>query len=118
MVIEVTFHVVTAANRLGEAVVRYFSGDINVQPASCGSYVLMEDDKSWLARQCRRWDLSRGRWSRSNVRSNKAGERLYNHAAWIKRAFHWNLVTGQNNFCCDDSGAPPSSGDFWKVFVR
>ncbi|XP_044169947.1 uncharacterized protein LOC122954007 [Acropora millepora] len=34
-----TFHVVTAANSSGNAVVQYFSGLTNVEPVSCGSYV-------------------------------------------------------------------------------
>ena len=32
-----TIHVTTAANSIGEAVVQYFSGQTDVQPASCGS---------------------------------------------------------------------------------
>ena len=44
-----TFHVTTAANSSGEAVVQYFSGQTDVQPASCGSFVTMENDNSKLA---------------------------------------------------------------------
>ena len=49
-----TFHVTTAANKTGEAAVQYFSGQTNVQPASCGSFVKMETDNSMLARVCER----------------------------------------------------------------
>ena len=55
-----TFHVTTAANSTGEAVVQYFSGQTDVQPASCGSYVRMENDNSRLARVCQNWAL--GKW--------------------------------------------------------
>ena len=44
-----TFHVTTAANSSGENVVQYFSGQTDVQPASCGSYVISENDNSRLA---------------------------------------------------------------------
>ena len=46
-----TFHMTSAANSTGEAV---------VQPASCGSYVRMENDNSRLARVCQNWAL--GKW--------------------------------------------------------
>ena len=110
-----TFHVVTAANSAGNAVVQYFSGLTNVQPVSCGSFVRMEDDNSKLARRCSGWND--GKWSNSGVSRNKAEERLYYHAAYIPGKHHWDIVV-RNPFECDDMGASPSSGDFWKVFVR
>ena len=54
-----TFHVTTVASSTGEAVVRYFSGQTDVQPASCGSYVRMENDNSRLARFCQNWALAK-----------------------------------------------------------
>ena len=53
-----TFHVTTAANSTGEAVVQYFSGQTNDQPASCGSYVRMENDNSRLAGVCQSGDMN------------------------------------------------------------
>ena len=50
-----TFHVTTAANSTGEAVVQYFSGQTGVQPASCGSYVRMKNDNSASAGVCQKW---------------------------------------------------------------
>ena len=50
-----TFHVITAANSTGEAVVQYFSGQSDTLPASCGSFVMMEDDNSELAKKCSKW---------------------------------------------------------------
>ena len=113
-----TFHVVTAANSSGNAVVQYFSGLTDVEPDSCGSYVRMEDDNSELARRCSEWNHGKsGKWSRSDGGWNNAVQRLYNHAAWIEHNYHWDLVY-RNHFECDDVKYPPSSGDFWKVFVR
>ena len=50
-----TFHVTTVANSTGEAVVRYFSGQTDVQPDACGSFARMEDDNSGLAEVCDKW---------------------------------------------------------------
>ena len=67
-----TFHVTTVANSTGEAVVQYFSGQANVLPASCGSFVRMEDDNSYLAQKCSEWgnDGSHyvGKWGHYNRR--------------------------------------------------
>ena len=99
-----TFHVVTAANSSGNAVVQYFSGLTDALPDSCGSYVRMEDDDSRLARQCSEWKFAK--WSRGDRKCNPAVERLYNHVAYIAFNHHWNLV-GRNPFECDDFGASP-----------
>ena len=113
-----TFHVVTAANSSGNAVVQYFSALTDVAPVSCGSYVRMEDDNSELARRCSEWNHGQsGKWSRSDRNWNYSVQRLYNAVAWIYGHYHWNLVM-RKPFECDDFGASPSSGDFWKVFVR
>ena len=45
-----TFHITTAANSKGEAAVKYFSGETDVMPASCGSFVIMSNDNWRLAR--------------------------------------------------------------------
>ena len=113
-----TFHVVTAANSSGNAVVQYFSGLTDVEPASCGSFVRMEDDNSELARRCSAWNYSpSGKWSCNFGSWKKTVQRLYNHAAWVLNHHHWDLVK-RNPFECDDYRGAPSSGDFWKVFVR
>ncbi|XP_044166530.1 uncharacterized protein LOC122947183 [Acropora millepora] len=113
-----TFHVITATNSSGNAVVQYFSGLTDVEPASCGSFVRMEDDTSTLARRCGDWNLSpSGKWSRNYGSWNNAVQRLYNHAAWIPGHHHWDLVV-RKPFECDDISKPQSSGDFWRVFVR
>ncbi|XP_067039525.1 fibrinogen alpha chain-like isoform X2 [Acropora muricata] len=113
-----TFHVVTAANSSGNAVVQYFSGLTDGFPDSCGSYVTMKDDDSELSKRCSEWNHGKsGKWSRTDKHWNYSVERLYNHAAWIPGPHHWDLKH-RNPFECDDMGYPPSSGDFWKVFVR
>ena len=52
---ELSFHITTAANSSGEAIVQYFSGQTDVQPASCGSFFRMENDNSRLAKVWEEW---------------------------------------------------------------
>ena len=105
-----TFHVTTVANSTGEAVVQYFSGQTDVQPASCGSYVRMEKDNSYLAGGCKRWQNS-GRWG-----AGVNEDRLYNHAAYVPSLYHW--ISGPSRWECDDHSVGVTAGDFWKIYVR
>ena len=105
-----TFHVTTVANSTGEAVVQYFSGQRDVQPASCGSYVRMEKDNSYLAGDCKRWE-SRGRWGFGNNE-----DRLYDHVAYVPSLYHW--ISGPRRWECDDVSVGATAGDFWKIYVR
>ena len=57
-----TFHVTTVGNSTGEAVVQYFSGQTDVQPDACGSFVRMEDDNSRLVGVCDQWGYDIGRF--------------------------------------------------------
>ena len=115
-----TFHVTTATNSTGEAVVQYFSGQTDARPNSCESFVRMEDDNSKLAKVCRQWgsEDSRkryvGKWSSSNRNDN----RLYDHTVIVWWTYHWNIRPPQRRFDCDDFARTVSAGDFWKVFVR
>ena len=115
-----TFHVTTAANRSGEAVVQYFSGQTDVQPASCGSFVRMQNDNSKLAGVCQNWGWESGK--------NRVGK--WGHGAWDEQRqyvfpafevflYHWRL-TSTGIVLCDDNKntATASTGDLWKVFVR
>ena len=118
-----TFHITTAANNKGEAAVQYFSGQTDVMPASCGSYVIMNDDNSRLARECKRWGYEKGwyyvgKWGHG-VLGHWGGDqdRLYDHAAFVGGKYHWLLVA-RGRCECDDISVGVSSGDFWKVFVR
>ena len=120
-----TFHVITTASSSGEAVVQYFSGQTDVLPDSCGSFVRMKNDNSMLAQLCDQWGKQNGvvkvgKWSADVFEANGDG-RLYNHAAYVSGAHHWLLGTYQSRWECDDSNKdrlPSESGDFWKVFVR
>lgn len=113
-----TFHVTTAANSSGEAVVQYLSGQTNDEPDSCGSFVRMEDDNSKLAEMCDQWKGGKG----EGAPLGKWGEdSLYDHTVFVHFSGHWLLQTGR--FECDDFNRGEkfvqlSSGDFWKVFAR
>ena len=113
-----TFHVTTVANNTGEAVVQYFSGQSDVQPDACGSFVRMENDNSRLAGVCSQWGYNGvsykiGKWGHARDQN-----RLYNHAAFALLLYVWQLEPGGSRWECDDLLVGVSSGDFWKVFVR
>ena len=110
------FHITTAANGKGEAVVQYFSGQTDVQPTSCGSFVIMNDDNSRLARACKRWGYEKGSHFVNKWGHERGEDRLYNHAAFVGWGYHWLL--GGSRWECDDYSVGVSSGDFWNVFVR
>ena len=113
-----TFHVVTAANSSGKAVVQYFSGLTDVLPDSCGSFERMEDDDSRLSRRCSEWLSGAGSWSSTGINE----DRLYNILAFMGSPGHywllWDKNYAEHSFECDDIQVGVSSGDFWKVFVR
>ena len=113
-----TFHVTTAANSTGEAVVQYFSGQTDAPPDACGSFVRMENDNSSLAEVCHRWGYNGtsyyvGKWGHA-----LGHDRLYNHSAFVGFSYHWLLTPDGSRWECDDYSVGASSGDFWKVFVR
>ena len=112
-----TFHVTTAKNSAGEAAVQYFSGQTDVMPASCGSYVRMNDDNSLLAGACNRWGWDGGYYvGKWGHRLDQ--DRLYNHPAFVASLYHWLIEPGGSRWECDDYHVGVTSGDFWKVFVR
>ena len=116
-----TFHVITVNNSTGEAVVQYFSGQSSVLPASCGSFITMKDDNSYLAQQCHRWgnNGSRhhvGKWGHFNKNEE---QRMYDHSAFVALRYHW--VVYNNVWLCDEPGDnvfATSTEDFWKIYVR
>ena len=114
-----TFHVTTAANSSGEAVVQYFSGQTDIMPASCGSFVKMENDNSRLAGDCEKWGYDNvsyyvGKWSHRTAVGHE--DKLYHHVAFVLKKINW--VLHPLRWECDDYIVGVSSGDFWKVFVR
>lgn len=113
-----TFHITTAANSKGEAVVQYFSGATDAFPASCGSFVTMNNDNSRLARLCHKWGYEKGsyyvsKWGHDGMDRES---RLYNLVAFVRASYHWMNVGGSCE--CDDHSRSVSPGDFWKVYVR
>ena len=112
-----TFHITTAANSKGEAAVQYLSGQTDVQPASCGSYVIMNNDNSRLAKVCKKWGRENGSYYVGKWGHERNEDRPYTLVAFERAAYHW--VAGTNGeYQCDDYNNEVSSGDFWKVFVR
>ena len=111
-----TFHVTTANNSTGEAVVQYFSNQTDVRPDACGSFARMKDDNSRLAGACKQWKDQK--WG---YRDRSKGA-LYYAVAYVHGLYHWLLTPGGSRWECDDyshSGYHGlSSGDFWKVYVR
>ena len=114
-----TFHVTTVANSTGEAVVQYFSGQTDVQPDACGSFVRMENDNSRLAGVCSQWGYDGksnyiGKWGAARNQS-----RLFRFPAHVPHLYNWMLGSEHvSRWECDDYLVGVSSGDFWKVFVR
>ena len=113
-----TFHVTTAANSTGEAVVQYFSGQTDVQPASCGSYVRMENDNSRLAGVCQKWGFESGSHEVAKWGHGFDQERLYHHPAFARDLYDWTLDGQAKRWECDDYLVGVTTGDFWKIYVR
>ncbi|XP_078380505.1 uncharacterized protein LOC144663432 isoform X2 [Oculina patagonica] len=116
-----TFHITTAANSTGEAVVQYLSGQTDVQPEACDSFVRMDDDDSGLAGLCHNWGLENGLWGIGKWGAGYDRTRLYDHTAFAPGLYHWVIAENGWRLECDDYYAVNyhvSSGDFWKVFVR
>ena len=91
-------------------------------PDSCGSYLRMNDDDSFLTRACRWWGHNQvGKWGHEDGFYIHAlghpENRLFDHAAFVSGQYHWLLYLTYGWYC-DDVEAVVSSGDFWKVFVR
>ena len=105
-----TFHLTTAANSSGEAVVQYFSGQTDANPKACGSFVRMKDDNSKLAADCNQW-------------FGKTWSSRFHCVAFVNGKYHW-LLAGSSRWECDDYNSNwaeyfgLSTGDFWRVFVR
>ncbi len=116
-----TFHITTAANSTGEAVVQYLSGETDVQPEACDSFVRMDDDDSGLAGGCHNWGTENGLWGIGKWGAGYDRTRLYDHTAFVPSLYHWVIAENGWRLECDDYYAVNyhvSSGDFWKVFVR
>ena len=113
-----TFHVTTLTDSAGEAVVRYFSGQTDVQPDACGSFVTMEDDNSILSGECNFWGKENnvayvGKWGHGEDQ-----DRLFSFPIFRHASRYWVLWPDGSRVRCDDLSNAISPGDFWKIFVR
>ena len=121
-----TFHVVTASNSTGEAVVRYFSGQTDEQPDACGSFVRVTlDDNSELAGICKDWGrLVSGKYLVGKWGHGEDQNRLYWYPVFKRNMYHLrvqlhNVDDLKKKECDDGSGHNVNTnGDFWRVFVR
>ena len=120
-----TFHVVTASNSSGEAVVQYFSGETDEQPDACGSFVrLTLDDNSKLAGICKDWGLVSGKYFVGKWGHGEDQNRLYRFPVFKRNKYHLRVqlhnVDDLKKMECDDGIGTndDTNGDFWKVFVR
>ena len=125
-----TFHVVTASNSSGEAVVRYFSGQTDEQPDACGSFVRVTlDDNSELPGICKNWGRQVSGESEIKWRVGKWGHgedqnRLYWYPVFKRNMYHLRVqlhnADDLKKMECDDGSGHnvDTNGDFWRVFVR
>ena len=116
-----TFHVATAANRSGEAVVQFFSGETNVFPQACGSFKRLEGDNSYLVADCAKWGLENGSYEVGKW-GHQGTSALNEYPAFIVYKYHWTTRTNPassqpQRWECDDLKLVPDTGD-WKIFVR
>ena len=111
------FHVATAANSTGEAVVQYFSGQTDIQPNACGSFVRMDNDNSIMSRQCHQWGWEKGTYKVGKWGHSQDQDRLYIYPAFVYHAQHWHTSPDGTRHC-DDGGSGKTAGDFWKIYVR
>ena len=112
-----TFHVKTAANSSGEAVVGFFGGDTEVFPKACVSFEKLKGDNSVLASRCAEWGRENsayhvGKWGHEGYKE------LYIYSVFIRDHHHWVTSPVQDRWECDDSRKDLTRGDFWKIYVR
>ena len=92
-----TLHITTAANSKGEAVVKYLSGETDVIPASCGSFVIMSNDNSRLARLCQHWGKENGYYKVGKWGHERDQDRLSFHTAFVwdyTLVKEWGIIFG------------------------
>ena len=120
-----TFHIVTKTDEKGEAVIQYFTGQTETVPTSCGSFQKMEDDDSELAKNCSWWGKKNSTY-RSDTWGIVGRRELYDVPMFIGGLHHWMTSPKGDRWECDDFHdpqhsqlqAPPTQGDFWKIFIR
>ncbi|XP_027052069.1 uncharacterized protein LOC113679311, partial [Pocillopora damicornis] len=119
------FHIVTKTDEKGEAVIQYFTGQTETVPTSCGSFQKMEDDDSELAKSCSWWGKKNSAY-RSDTWGIVGRRELYDVPMFIGGLHHWMTSPKGDRWECDDFHdpqhsqlqAPPTQGDFWRIFIR
>ena len=111
------FHVKTAANSSGEAVVGFFGGDTGFFPKACGSFEKLKGDNSFLASRCAEWGRENGAYHVGKW-GHEGNKELYIYSAFIRYHHHWVTWPGHDRWECDDSRKDLTRGDFWKIYVR
>ena len=121
------FHIKTALNQLGEAVVQHFTVDsVNEtnKPKACGSFEVFKDDTSVLSQNCSKWGqtsegFGQDKWGSPH---GNAEARMFYRLAVIEQSHSVQMFL---SYSCDDPlhghtpvRKPLSIGDTWRVFVR
>ena len=111
-----SFHIMTAQNSSGEAVVKFFVEDRSTYPKACGSFIRFPDDNSFLASNCLNWGgnathANQNEWgNRGNIMH---GRRVY-RPVWTTK-YKLQMF---NSLKCDDNGGSLSIGDEFSLYVR
>ena len=113
-----TFHVKTAINTSGGAVVGFFSGDTDVFPNACGSFEKLKGDNSVLGSRCVEWGKEKGPY-RVGKWGHEGQKELSVYSAFIVGSYHRITWPGSNIWECDDTLEKiAASGDFWRIYFR
>lgn len=100
-----TFHVTTAIDKTGWAVVEYFCGQTNELPLSCNSFEVMRDDNSILTSHCNDWgddDTQRqvGTWGHYPSTTDVDDGRLNSFVAFIGNTSYWHISLIEGLLLC------------------
>ena len=113
-------HFMTNLNSLGEAVVKFFTGESlsSTRPEACNSYTVLPDDNSTLSEDCNNvgWTSADGKWA---TRFNTGKNRIMN--AILRRGAYQRFKSQPKKRDCNDMNAGEGSlspRDTWGIFVR
>ena len=110
------FHIATKATSLGEAVVKYFTGNTSVPPQACESFTALPDDNSTLSGKCREWGYpTKNTWGKNATSPENI--KMYVRLVLWKTERH-AVAMGYSDYFCDDLTKDGSDGDKWEFYVR
>ncbi len=120
------FHIATANNSAGRAVVNWLTGGSNDRPNACNSFSALRNDDSYSSQHCSDWGKGQdvpgvGKWGRDGA--VPANDRFTDHSMFIWGKTHWNIFSDHvspKRFECDNQirSQQIGKGDTWKIFVR